>query len=234
MSRKAPRYWPTRFSITVQPATTTSGVMKELSSTNSIEMPSTPRWYQTLKRGIHSWRSTNCMAGVARLKPVYRGIVTRKPSSAPASAILRCNGARSSPPQASTSRPARIGTQIARLSSISSASSRKHAVLDHGVDRAHAEDHHEGVPVDQPALHQAHHAGEPAHQARGAVHHHAVDGHLVAALPQARADHARALREQPGVELVEAVLALDQGVERAEGCSDFFRQIESYPVQVPR
>ena len=44
MIRKAPMYWPTRFSITVQPAITTSGVMNEFSRMNSIEMPSTPRW----------------------------------------------------------------------------------------------------------------------------------------------------------------------------------------------
>ena len=62
-------YWPTRFSITVQPAITTSRVMKLFSRTNSTEMPSTPRWYQMSKRGIQGSRSTNCMPGLAVWKP---------------------------------------------------------------------------------------------------------------------------------------------------------------------
>ena len=37
-------YCATRFSITSQPAITTSTVMKLLSRMNSTEMPSTPRW----------------------------------------------------------------------------------------------------------------------------------------------------------------------------------------------
>ena len=38
--------------------------MKLLRITNSTEIPSTPRKYQTSKRGIHSPRSTNCSADV--------------------------------------------------------------------------------------------------------------------------------------------------------------------------
>ncbi len=63
-------YWPTRCSITVQPAMTTSTVTNELSSTNSTEMPSTPRWYQTLKRGIQASFSTNCMLALAVSNPL--------------------------------------------------------------------------------------------------------------------------------------------------------------------
>ena len=37
-------YCATCFSITFQPAITTSSVMKLLSRMNSTEMPSTPRW----------------------------------------------------------------------------------------------------------------------------------------------------------------------------------------------
>ena len=43
MIRKAAMYCATRDWMTCQPATTTMMVMKLLSSTNSIEMPSTPR-----------------------------------------------------------------------------------------------------------------------------------------------------------------------------------------------
>ena len=37
-------YCATRFSITFQPAITTSTVVKLVSRINSMEMPSTPRW----------------------------------------------------------------------------------------------------------------------------------------------------------------------------------------------
>ena len=37
-------YWLTRLVITSQPAMTTITVMKAVSGTNHIEMPSTPRW----------------------------------------------------------------------------------------------------------------------------------------------------------------------------------------------
>ena len=42
--RNAPMYWCTRSVITSQPAITTMSVMKAVSSTNQMEMPSTPRW----------------------------------------------------------------------------------------------------------------------------------------------------------------------------------------------
>ena len=44
MIRKEAMYCATRFSITFQPASTTIGVKKEVSSMNSTEMPSTPTW----------------------------------------------------------------------------------------------------------------------------------------------------------------------------------------------
>jgi hypothetical protein len=44
MIRKAALYWATLFWMTSQPAATTMMVMKALRMTNSIEMPSTPRW----------------------------------------------------------------------------------------------------------------------------------------------------------------------------------------------
>ena len=67
------------------------------------------------KRGIHSLSSTNCMALVVTSNWVYSGIVTRKPASAPASAIQRAGVAARSPsrPTASTTSPATIGTQMA-------------------------------------------------------------------------------------------------------------------------
>ncbi len=43
-------YCDTRFSITSQPASTTSTVMKAVSGTNHSEMPSMPREYWMLKR----------------------------------------------------------------------------------------------------------------------------------------------------------------------------------------
>ncbi len=61
MIRKAAMYCAIFSSITSQPANTTKTVMKALSRMKSTEMPSTPRKYCTLKRGIQGISSTNCM-----------------------------------------------------------------------------------------------------------------------------------------------------------------------------
>ncbi len=66
------------------------------------------------KYGIHSLRSTNCIADVDRSKWVYSGMVTRKPASAPTSAVQRAFIASRSPPSMSTATPAKMGTQMAR------------------------------------------------------------------------------------------------------------------------
>src|SRR5262249_62406403 len=67
-----------------------------------------------------------------------------------------------------------------------------------------ADQHRHRILVDEPGLHQAYHAGEPAHHARRAVHHEAVDHGLVAAAPEPLADAPRTADEQPRVQLVEA------------------------------
>ncbi len=106
-------YCATRDWITSQADQTTSSVMNAFSTTNSTEMPSTPRWYQMSNRGIHSRRSTNCMPDAAGSKWKNSGSVTTKPASAPASAIHRAAAASRSRLTASTARPAAIGTQMA-------------------------------------------------------------------------------------------------------------------------
>ena len=98
--------------ITSQADQTTSTVVKALRTMNSTEMPSTPRWYQMSKRGIHSCRSTNCIAEVAMSKCRNSGSVTTKPASAPASATQRAAAASLSRPAKSTAMPATIGTQM--------------------------------------------------------------------------------------------------------------------------
>jgi hypothetical protein len=114
MIRNAAMYCATRVWMTSQPAHTTISVMKLFSSTNSTEMPSTPRKYQTSKRGIHSPRSTNCSAEVVVSKWKNSGSVTTNPASAPTSAIQRARDASLSRCSTSTATPATIGTQIAR------------------------------------------------------------------------------------------------------------------------
>ena len=91
--------------------------MNAVSSTNHTEMPSTPSVYQTLKRldpGVAARRTAS--PRVEMSKPVTSGIVTAKLTSAATSAAQRTASARSSRPKASSSTPARIGSQIARLS----------------------------------------------------------------------------------------------------------------------
>ena len=66
------------------------------------------------KRGIQSVSSTNCMALVVVSNCVYSGIVTRKPATAPTSAIQRTGPGSRSRPNASASKPATIGTQMER------------------------------------------------------------------------------------------------------------------------
>src|SRR5687767_7931240 len=160
-----------------------------------------------LKRSIHAFCSTNWNPASWTSKPVYRGMVTRNPASAPTSATQRCSGARWSPPSARTSTPARIGSQMAK---VRSTLVRFFLVFQEPESEDdHADQHAEGVLVDEAALEQAHHAREPPHQARAAVHDQAVDHGLVAGAPEALAEVARAGGEEPGVELVEAELALD-------------------------
>ena len=69
-----------------------------------------------LKRGIQLASSTYCIALVAELKFVHKGMVIRKLSTAPANASMRASGAFRSPPVASTAKPERIGIQMERLS----------------------------------------------------------------------------------------------------------------------
>ena len=75
-------YCAGRFSITVQPAITTSGVMNAVSTISGIEMPSTPRWYQMLNAPIHGSRSTNCIAAVVGSKSRHNWRLTTKVTTA--------------------------------------------------------------------------------------------------------------------------------------------------------
>ncbi len=69
-----------------------------------------------LNAGIHAAFSTNCIAEVLVSKPMTSGIATIKPASAPVNASQRASGAFLSEPVASTTTPARMGTQMTRES----------------------------------------------------------------------------------------------------------------------
>src|SRR5512135_614540 len=104
-------------------------------------------------------------------KPVYSGIVTAKPASAPSIARPRCIGALRSSPVASTSSPARIGTQMASDRKEIALGMRPPSAAQEPVGEEHdADQHRECVLVDQPALEQARNRGEPADRTPGAVH----------------------------------------------------------------
>ncbi len=113
--RKAPMYWLTRSVMTSHPAITTMMVMNAVSSTNHTEMPSTPRWYITLKRSIQARFSTNCMFAVPTSKPVISGSVTKKEAMAAIKANQRTAATCSARPIANNTAPDKIGSQMARL-----------------------------------------------------------------------------------------------------------------------
>src|SRR5438132_581224 len=196
-----------------------------------------------LKRAIHGRSSTNCIAAV-RSKSVHRGMATAKPSTAPASAVQRAVAGSRSLPMTSTAMPKAIGTQMARERSGSPWS----IVVVVGVallelpqedpeeaqEGEYAEDHREGVVVDVAGLQAPRDAGEPDHQARRAVHHDAVDEGAVAPGPEPGADLACAAGEEPVVEVVEAVLALEDGGEHARLSLDDAGQVGPEDVEEPR
>src|SRR5258708_11955489 len=180
-----------------------------------------------LKRAIQGAFSTNCIAATG-LKSVHSGTHTARPRIDPASAVQRAGAGLRSSPKTSTAIPKAIGTQMV--------SGRRYpwnivvvffgrrglspAEVDEeeAEEREHAEDHRERVGIDVARLHAPRDPREPADQMRSSVHHDAVDDRLVAPRPQARADAPRAAGEEPVVELVEVVLAiqdLDQGAQLA-------------------
>ena len=72
-------------------------------------------------------------------------------------------------------------------------------------------------------------------EARRAVHEDAVDHAHVAALPEARADRARAAGEEERVELVEAVLAIEDPVDDAEALRAITAgQVRPHEVEIGR
>src|SRR6185295_13432924 len=158
-------------------------------------------------------------------------MVTRRPSTAPPSASHFWLRALPSPPAASTARPARIGTQMA--SERSGTLPMPEAPDDPAHAEQNAEQHEEGIGIHKAGLQQADHAREPAHDPRRAVHHQAVDHRLVAGAPETAPERARAAGKQPRIELIEAVLALDQRVERAKGNGDALREMGLFEVQNP-
>src|SRR5690349_13491488 len=147
---------------------------------------------------------------------------TARPRMLPTSAVQRAGAGSRSLPMTSTAMPKAIGTQMARESTypwnivvvFGGRALEFVGVPEPGEQPEDADDHREGVVVDVARLHAAGDAGEPAHEARGAVHHDPVDHGLVAPGPQARAQAARAAGEEPVVEVVEAVLALE---DRGDG-----------------
>src|SRR3546814_4367994 len=63
-------YWFTRFWIGDQAPTSTSTEVSVVRPISATEMPSAPRLYWISKAGIQACRSTNCMPGSAKSKPV--------------------------------------------------------------------------------------------------------------------------------------------------------------------
>src|SRR5512140_2034970 len=169
-----------------------------------------------LKRGIQGESSTNCIALVCVLKPAYSGRLAARPSTAPTSAIWRTSAAWRSP-NASTSRPNRIGIQMLRLSQgVGFIVCPLRPAEPQRQQHEHADDHRERIVIDVAGLEQAHQASDPADHARRAVDHEAVDDRHVADLPQPAADAARPAGEKPIVETVEAVLLHQDVDEEAE------------------
>src|SRR5512135_2803307 len=169
-----------------------------------------------LKRGIQGVSSTNCIALVCVLKPVYSGRLAARPSKAPISAVWRTSAPWRSP-NASTSRPNRIGIQMLRLSQgVGFIVCPLWPAEPQRQQHEYADDHGERIVIDVAGLEQAHQPSDPADHARRAVDHEAVDDRHVADFPQAAADAARAAREEPVVEAVEAVFLHQDVDEEAE------------------
>src|SRR5690349_1257229 len=126
---------------------------------------------------------------------------------------MRAAGALRSEPVASTRTPKIIGIQIAKLSSgrpVGMAGSAQ----DHRQQHEDADDHGEGVVVDEAGLQGADNGREPADQARRAVDE-SVDHRHVPALPQAAADETRSAGEKPVVEAIETVFVHQYRYQRA-------------------
>src|SRR5687768_2019458 len=230
MIRNAAMYCATRVWITSQADQTTNSVVNAFSTTNSTEMPSTPRWYQTSKRGIHSARSTNCMPEAASSKWRNSGSVTTKPASAPASAIQRAAAASRSRPTARTARPATIGTQTAseRYGVITCLSVKP------GKQCEDADDHRERVVVDVTGLDVPQQRRAPADGARRSVDEEPVDDRAIADVRQERSKLPCPGAEDDFIETVEVVLVVQQRVDRAEPAADAFRECRIDDVAVIR
>src|SRR4051812_44583 len=165
-----------------------------------------------LKRSIQGLSSTNCMLLVPVSNPVISGTVTRNPAIAPTSATMRPSRGWRSPPAASTITPATMGTQTERLSQWVALSKMFLALRSAGIedavqpqreDQEHADDHAERIVIDVPRLDPAHDAGDPADDARRAVHHDAVDQGDVAVSPERCSEVACPAGESPVIEPVE-------------------------------
>src|SRR5690606_38894905 len=116
--------------------------------------------------------STNCMPASAWSKPVNSIRLAASVASANASAVQRAACARASP-RARHKAPPTIGSQTSRLSSgmevmVDMRSSMPVAKQD-GQQRDQAEDHHEGVVVEEAGLRLAQQAGHGGNHAGGAV-----------------------------------------------------------------
>src|SRR5688572_7100297 len=151
MTRNAAKYCAGRFSMPLQAATTTSGVVKAVSATSGSEMPSTPRWYQALTAPIQGSRSTNCSAALAASKPAQSGTQSASVASDAASATQRASAMRASP-KASTTRPAATGSQTSQLRMCAGArisgSQQQPA-----EQQRQSDDHREGIVIEVSRLH---------------------------------------------------------------------------------
>src|SRR5487761_2509610 len=186
-----------------------------------------------LKRGIQGASSTNCIALVCMLKPVYSGRLTARPSTAPICAIWRTSAAWRSL-NASTATPNAIGIQMVRLSQGAEAITRPLNVPEpQRQQHEYADDHGEGVLVDVAGLEQAHHAADPADYARRAVDHKAVDDGHIAEFPQPVADRARAAGEKPLIEAVATVFLHQDVDDEAELLPQHAGQRRIDDVQIP-
>src|SRR5690606_10723658 len=108
------------------------------------------------------------------------------------------------------------------------------AVQPQAQDHQQADDHHERILINEAGLEQAHDAGEHAYRLGRAVDQQPVNEADVAAFPQALAEQHGAVRKDLLVEVVEAVLVLENADQRCELLAQHTRQIRTDDVEVPR
>src|SRR3569832_2423469 len=194
-----------------------------------------------LKALIQGASSSNCIFVAAASKCVYSGSDTTKVSAAKASDSQRTTLLPAILAAANTITPPTMGNQMTKLNRNKTENKqrkprkkKKKHKHEPAQEDQQADDHGEGVVIEESALHHAYDLREPAHTPRGAVHHHAVDHRDIAALPQGPAGRAAAAGEDRVVEVVETVFAIQQAIDAAEAGLDALGEFGPHHVEVVR